>query len=222
MKQNQAGFTLIEIAIVLVIIGLLLGGVLKGQELINSAKVKNLAGDFRNIPLFIYGYQDKFRALPGDDALSSDHVSAVPATGTIGNGVIDGYWNSLTDTDESFRFWQQVRLANLASGQTTLPTGTITDSIPYFLQNAAGGRIGVESGSANPPIHGLRGSYIICSKNIVGKFAKQLDVTLDNGETNSGSMMAMQNNTTPTAGDRDQPPISPLDDATLYTVCMGV
>ena len=54
LKKNR-GFTLIEIAIVLVIIGLLLGGVLKGQELINSAKVKNLATDFRNIPLYIYG-----------------------------------------------------------------------------------------------------------------------------------------------------------------------
>ena len=49
MKKQQAGFTLIELAIVLVIIGLLLGGVLKGQELINSAKVKNLANDFKNI-----------------------------------------------------------------------------------------------------------------------------------------------------------------------------
>ncbi len=52
MNNKQSGFTLIEIAIVLVIIGLLLGGVLKGQELINSAKVKNFATDFRNIPLF--------------------------------------------------------------------------------------------------------------------------------------------------------------------------
>jgi prepilin-type N-terminal cleavage/methylation domain-containing protein len=51
MNNKQSGFTLIEIAIVLVIIGLLLGGVLKGQELINSAKVKNFATDFRNIPL---------------------------------------------------------------------------------------------------------------------------------------------------------------------------
>ena len=53
MNKQQSGFTLVEIAIVLVIIGLLLGGVLKGQELINSAKVKNFATDFRNIPLFI-------------------------------------------------------------------------------------------------------------------------------------------------------------------------
>ena len=58
MKKQQSGFTLVEIAIVLVIIGLLLGGVLKGQELINSAKVKNMAGDFRNLQVMIYGYQD--------------------------------------------------------------------------------------------------------------------------------------------------------------------
>ena len=73
-SRRQSGFTLIEIAIVLVIIGLLLGGILKGQELINSARVKNLATDFRNIPVFIYGYQDKFRALPAMIALSVAHV----------------------------------------------------------------------------------------------------------------------------------------------------
>jgi len=64
LKNRQSGFTLIEIAIVLVIIGLLLGGVLKGQEMINSAKVKNIANDFRQIPVYIYGYQDRFRAIP--------------------------------------------------------------------------------------------------------------------------------------------------------------
>ena len=68
IKSQQSGFTLVEIAIVLVIIGLLLGGILKGQELINSAKVKNFANDFKNAPLAIYGYQDRFRAIPGDDA----------------------------------------------------------------------------------------------------------------------------------------------------------
>ena len=73
--KKQAGFTLIELAIVLVIIGLLLGGVLKGQELINSAKVKNMATDFKNIQVYIYGYQDKFRALPGDDALAATHLT---------------------------------------------------------------------------------------------------------------------------------------------------
>ena len=72
--NKEQGFTLIELAIVLVIIGLLLGGVLKGQELINSAKVKNMASDFRNVQVQIYSYQDKFRALPGDDKAASANV----------------------------------------------------------------------------------------------------------------------------------------------------
>ena len=82
MPRKQAGFTLVEIAIVLVIIGLLLGGVLKGQELINSAKVKNFATDFRNIPLFIYGYQDKFKSLPGDDGQVNSHLALIPHSST--------------------------------------------------------------------------------------------------------------------------------------------
>ena len=74
--KKESGFTLIELAIVLVIIGLLLGGVLKGQELINSAKVKNMANDFKNIQIQIYSYQDKFRALPGDDKAATTNVGA--------------------------------------------------------------------------------------------------------------------------------------------------
>jgi prepilin-type N-terminal cleavage/methylation domain-containing protein len=68
LKKQQSGFTLVEIAIVLVIIGLLLGGVLKGQELINSAKVKNMIGDFRTVSSLVYGYQDRFKAFPGDQS----------------------------------------------------------------------------------------------------------------------------------------------------------
>src|SRR4030066_1825099 len=107
MKRNQSGFTLIEIAIVLVIIGLLLGGVLKGQELLNSAKQKNLAADFKNIPVFIYGYQDKFKALPGDDALAASHVSGgtlATTGGTVGNGVLDVDW-ARRGNRRSERWW---------------------------------------------------------------------------------------------------------------------
>ena len=60
---RQGGFTLVEIAIVLVIVGLLLGGILKGQELINSAQVKSFSGDFRSASTYINGYQDRFRAV---------------------------------------------------------------------------------------------------------------------------------------------------------------
>ena len=180
MKRNQSGFTLIEIAIVLVIIGLLLGGVLKGQELINSAKVKNLAGDFKNIPVFIYGYQDKFKALPGDDAAVVAHVNGTLATAPAspaarGNGVIEGQWNSTTAGDESVLFWQHVRLAGLAPGETTV---NVAAGNTYIPTNAAGGKVGIQSGSTTaPPVNDaagnpIRGSYVICSDGILGKFVK--------------------------------------------------
>ena len=138
MKSQQSGFTLVEIAIVLVIIGLLLGGILKGQELINSAKVKNLANDFRTIPTYIYAYQDKFKALPGDDPAAATHLpTAGVADNGNGNSVINGAWDSQTVTDESFLFWRHVRLANLAAGSTD-----ITNVQEYIPRNAVAGIIG--------------------------------------------------------------------------------
>src|SRR5574343_1883546 len=117
MKSHQKGFTLVEIAIVLVIIGLLLGGVLKGQELITSAKVKNLANDFKNAPLAICGYQDRFRAVPGDDLRAQTNLpGGLESDNGNGNGRIDGEWNSQTATDESAKYWRAVRLSNFPAG----------------------------------------------------------------------------------------------------------
>ena len=237
MKRNQSGFTLIEIAIVLVIIGLLLGGVLKGQELINSAKVKNLATDFKNIPIFIYGYQDKFKALPGDDntiGTATTHLTGgIPCTGApavnaghcaVGNGTIDGPWDSISATDESYVFWQHVRLAGLAPGSTdtTLPSG-----VGYLPTNAAGGTIGIQSNigfttitknSTSAPSL-MTGSYIICSQGILGKFAAQLDTTLDDGNTDTGSMRVADplNN-----GQSVSTATVNANPGQAYTVCMGI
>ncbi len=224
MKRNQSGFTLIEIAIVLVIIGLLLGGVLKGQELINSAKVKNLATDFKNIPVFIYGYQDKYRSLPGDDKGAESHVSAATGHNGNGNGVIDGYWdadNSGTPTSESSMFWEHVRKANLAPGPTSG-----SDLLPI---NSVGGIIGITNGATDNPVFGLNGAYIICSSGILGKYAKQLDLQMDDGATRTGSMRVIPNptsrpmTTSPVTQDKTEDLYADSSsDSKSYTVCMGV
>ncbi|OZA11150.1 MAG: prepilin-type cleavage/methylation domain-containing protein [Hydrogenophilales bacterium 17-62-8] len=208
IKRRQSGFTLIEIAIVLVIIGLLLGGILKGQELINSARVKNLASDFRNVPVFIYGYQDKFKSLPGDDLAAVAHVGTASVTPGIGDGdgIIEGTWYSTTTTDESYLFWQHVRLAGLAPGTTVVGTG-------FLPVNALGGQVGVQSAA---PFANINGTYFICSTGISGKFAKQLDAQLDDGNTATGSMQA---------GTTATPSVAvtgTLVDSTNYTVCMGI
>ena len=83
IKHRQSGFTLVEIAIVLVIIGLLLGGILKGQEMITQARIKNVINDFNGITAAYFSYQDRYRAIPGDDAGrcgSLDAGSPVSAT----------------------------------------------------------------------------------------------------------------------------------------------
>ena len=220
MKAQQSGFTLVEIAIVLVIIGLLLGGILKGQELINSAKVKNLANDFRVIPTYVYAYQDKFKALPGDDVAAASHVTgatnATTPAGSQGNGVINGNWNSTTNTDETRLFWQHVRLANLAAG----PTATADPA--YQPRNAVGGLIGISSSVATPApgqvqITGMTGTYQVCSTGILGRFVKQLDIQMDDGNTATGSMRAVADGAgIPSAAVAT----ASIDDATPYTVCM--
>ena len=216
MKSQQSGFTLVEIAIVLVIIGLLLGGVLKGQELINSAKVKNLANDFRVVPTYIYAYQDKFKSLPGDDAQVTAHVTGATAAttpaGTQGNGTINGNWNSTTNTDESRLFWQHVRLANLAAGPTDVTDAT------YAPKNAVGGTLGINSATtAQLQITGMTGTYQVCSAGILGKFVKQLDVQMDDGNTATGSMRAVADGAAMNAA---AVATASIDEAANYTTCM--
>ena len=212
--NKQTGFTLIELAIVLVIIGLLLGGVLRGQELINSAKVKNMARDFQNVQVYIYGYQDKFKALPGDDISVAAHVTGgTPgSTGTLGNTVIQGNWNTTTDGDESCVFWQHVRLAGLAPGATVVSCAV---GNTYQPRNADGGLIGIQSVSGFASITGMSGAYVVCSDAILGKFAKQLDITLDDGVGNTGSVRSQ------VIGGAANTGVAAPADATPHMVCMA-
>ncbi len=215
--NKQTGFTLIELAIVLVIIGLLLGGVLRGQELINSARVKSLIRDFQNTQVFLYGYQDRFRALPGDDInVATRGFGGLLATssGPAGNGQIGGAWNSVTATDESNLFWQHVRLAGFAPGPTVPGAGILPT-------NANGGPIGIESiGDGFTQIVDpvpFNGSFAICTTGILGRDVIDLDTQLDDGNTDAGVLRAniVAGPSLPTATIAATP-------AVAHTVCMAI
>lgn len=213
MKTKCNGFTLVELAIVLVIISLLMGGILKGQELINSAKVKNLANDFRVVAAAYYGYLDRFRQIPGDDKAATTHVGA-SANGD-GDGMIEGTWNAGYASEgaqsESYLFWEQVRRAGLITGSTTVGNSS------YLPYNAEGGRIGITGDTANKPLSdsGWGATFWVCSSNVNGRLVKQLDAMLDDGEPSTGSLRA-----TKTSGGSSVT-FANMVDTDLHIVCVA-
>lgn len=220
MKFRQSGFTLVEIAIVLVIVGLLLGGVLKGQELINNTKVKNTVNLMRGAQAAYNSYLDRFHAIPGDDLGASVRfpiAGAVPAA-TNGNGdgaIAGGKFNNAGV--EAKNFWQHIRRAGLADGSTLAPTTAAQDYLP---SNPYGGFVGINS---TMNITGLIGALSTCANNVSGEAALRLDEMMDNGQTDSGGFMARANIATGAAqnnivGATAKAAIAP---ATAYTVCTG-
>jgi prepilin-type N-terminal cleavage/methylation domain-containing protein len=177
MNTKQKGFTLVEIAIVLVIIGLLLGGILKGQEMITQAKIKNVIADFSGISAAYYGYQDRYRAIPGDDTGATRWTGAVAGDG---NGTVAGKYNSATATDESRKWWDHLRRAGFVAG-----TGT------QQPLNAVVGMMGVETGDgASGVALGGFTSLIMCSANLPDKIAIAIDSQMDDGQPNAGALRA--------------------------------
>ena len=119
MMRNSKGFTLIEIAIVLVIIGLLLGGVLKGQELITGARVRNLISQQDGIKAAFFGFQDRYRALPGDYASASANIKC---TGICMNGNGNGRIEQNASGDrEDIIAWSHLTAAGFLNGSYSPP-----------------------------------------------------------------------------------------------------
>jgi len=223
MKARQAGFTLVEIAIVLVIIGLLLGGILKGQEMITQAKIKNVIADFSGVSAAYHGYQDRYRAIPGDDPNAATRWAVAPAaTAGNGNGVVAGAYNSATATDESRLWWDHLRRAGFVSGNGTQQ--------PF---NALTGLIGVQTGDAagtvGPTMLNAAGGngfvgLIMCSANLPDKIAIAVDTQMDDGASNLGTVRALlQTAPNPAIGAAQVATAAYAETSTnIYTLCRSL
>ncbi|PCJ36553.1 MAG: prokaryotic N-methylation site [Cellvibrionales bacterium] len=178
-STRQSGFTLVEIAIVLVIIGLILGGVLKGQVLIDNAKYKNFVKDIESYRAGVYTFQDTYRALPGDIGV----VTALGAdTAGNGDGVIDDD-QCTTDGDESCLVWSHLRYAGIIAGDPELEDATAPPNHTY------GGQVNaIATGDWTNGINGIR----ILTLGIPGDVAQRYDNEFDDGNAITGSVVRFE------------------------------
>ena len=194
MSRQQSGFTLVEIAVVLIIVGLLLGGILKGQELINGARVRNLADMNAGIQAAYYGFIDRYRQVPGDmtaaAAASAIGDAAITAGGNANGQVDAGNWR------EASALWVHLTRTGLLQGSYD---GGATSARRYRVatmapQNAFNGymllgqtrdysTVGGAPNAAQPARLGL-----VLGGNIPVDVARELDLKIDDQRPLTGAL----------------------------------
>jgi len=186
---DQKGFTLVELAIVLVIIGLIIGAVLKGQELINNAKLKRAYNQQREVAAAVYTYFDRYGLYPGDDNTAAARWSGT--TNGNNNGQIGGltFACSAGATTETCQAWRHMRNANLITGASTSAQN---------INNAYGGTMALGYGT----IQGLATQWIGMD-NVPYDACQILDQQFDDGTYNTGTIRGSGNYNTATSGTYD-------------------
>jgi prepilin-type N-terminal cleavage/methylation domain-containing protein len=189
----QRGFTLLEIVIVILVVGFLLAGALKGQELITSAKVKRIAGQLDEVRTAYFAFQDRFKALPGDYASAAANLNCGTAVCLHGNGdgritnnamVVDG-----NEPHEELLLWSHLSTSGFLKGNYVMTAGESqpTDrnapknSYTVYLEIAFDGNYGVNG--VGTPRHNLKtGAQIPVS------VLMELDRKIDDGKPYKGGL----------------------------------
>ncbi len=178
--MQERGFTLVELAIVLVIIGIILGIILKGKEIVHNARTKALYNEYREISAAMITYLDRYKKWPGDDDEADDRWPGMPAGD--GDGVI-GFSVQYCDTGsthESCLVWRHLRMANLITGDAS---DSESPTHPF------GFRIGVGHGHSLPGGGGWP-RPLVCFEWVPAEVAEDIDRKYDDGNVSTGDIRA--------------------------------
>ena len=197
-NKTKSGFTLVELSIVLVIIGLLIGGILVAQSLIESAKISRLARDIQQYQAAVNLFESKYRMLPGDSihfdvAGNGDGIIDCASHCSSGNLAAGGYLNST----EMQNFWKHLSDSGFMPNGETF-TNDLTDAVtpgvhvPDFgFDSLFGGEVGAIVGGNFPGqnfmfIGGITPASFVVSPFLAPANAFALDRKIDDGLPRSG------------------------------------
>jgi prepilin-type N-terminal cleavage/methylation domain-containing protein len=214
-RHSEQGFTLVELAIVMVIIGLLIGGILKGQELIANAKISATVSQLKGVDAALNTFQDKYNSLPGDMLTPNTRLQGCTTAPCNRPGNGNGVYGNLpgavpTNALEGTVAFAHLSAADLISGiDTGADPGTPTFGglLPAIkagggmwlgtASNTGGATGGITTLNANKSYASLNGIAAAVADNS-GAFpptvAAQIDRKLDDGIANTGSTQSICNN----------------------------
>jgi hypothetical protein len=168
-------------------------GVVKGQELVVQARVKETLTELNGLTGTYYAYLERYRALPGDDPNAggtSGRWQIFGAKNGNNDGTVGGTYDAqppgfatfdpaIVPGHESLNFWWHMRLAGFVSGATT---GRSAYDQPI---NSLGGLVGVQNSGLG--MFGL----IACSQNLPDRIAAAVDTQLDDQRSNAGAVRSL-------------------------------
>lgn len=193
-KNNLRGFTLIELSIVLVVIGLIVGGVLVGQDLIKAAELRATISQLEKFNTATTTFKLKYGSLPGD--MSPNTASSLGFyQSTIDCGEYCLYENGSVDiwdaVNEGGIYWRHLSEAKLINGQYKSEEATNEKEFSpevTFVKNAFWG-------IANPgylavPVSNGKHNYRI-NNSISPAQAYSIDIKIDDGKPISGKVLEL-------------------------------
>lgn len=207
---HRHGFTLVELSIVLVIIGLIVGGVLVGQDMIRGARLKSVTRDFTNITSATNMFRAKYNAYPGDMATATAFNLGNNGNG---NGQIAGF--PFADNGEMWLFWQHLANAQMWKGVysgTGSGRGAVVGvNVPRSAIDGAGFTVTywnayTDGNDWTPPVESTIANHVIFfgrpDSNAYGNYetyapaltpseALAMDLKMDDGLPASGKLIVM-------------------------------
>lgn len=188
---RQCGFSLIEVAIVVVILGLLTGTFLVGQDLIFNAKTRHLIERLDKVRVAYFGFVDRFRALPGDYRQAYDNIrglsSTCASTAGAGNGNGNGIIEFIGQPHENLLAWEHLSKAGFLEGAYTCATTAGAMTSP---SNLHGSLMSLQFDAAYRGSNGSGRHNLKTGRELSSAMLAAIDRAVDDGIPNTGNFRA--------------------------------